>query len=382
VKLTVQATTAVIVKIQAAGVYAGPLQINQNGALEIFRTGTNGQVLHQRQIAAGGRSQGWSGWTELGGGISAQGPVAVVRNEDNTLEVFAQGAAGNVSHNRQLTPGGKWSGWSELGKDRISGLEAATGADGSVSVFGIGANGDVWTDSQSAPGVGWSGWQELRGKPVQPGFAVGQDGNGRLEIFGVDREGAVWQNGQAEGGLWSGWTRLGGKVSPRLGVARNLDGRLEVFGLGAGGRILHNPQRTPGGSFGSWSELGGASIEPGFVVGQYKDGRIAVFGVKARLAGGSSASGSSETDREARQIWSTSQQSSGGAWGEWKNTGAIAMEQFMVGNREDGSVQLFGVSKNSDAWSARESASAGGWTSWEKLPARELDSNPPFRPLP
>jgi hypothetical protein len=67
---------------------------------------------------------------------SARG-IAVVKNLDNTLEMFIPSATGDVYHNRQLTPRGEWSGWSDLGGNGIRSLVTAINADGSLRVFGI-----------------------------------------------------------------------------------------------------------------------------------------------------------------------------------------------------------------------------------------------------
>ena len=119
--LTVQATTAAVVKIHAASAYAGPIQINQNGALEMFSIDPSGNVWHDWQLAADVPNSGltnWNGWTDNLSGVLSTGSAAVVKNLNNTLEVFVPSSTGDVYHNWQLTPGGNWNGWSDLGGKR------------------------------------------------------------------------------------------------------------------------------------------------------------------------------------------------------------------------------------------------------------------------
>jgi hypothetical protein len=331
--VTVQPTTAVVVKVRAAGNYAGPIQINQNGALEIFGTGTNGDNWYDSQIAVdvpNSPLSNWTGWVDQQGGIQSTGGPAVVKNLDNTLEVFIPGTTGDVYYSYQLTPGGAWSPWTDMGSSSagIADLHAANNADGSLSVFGIGTNGDIWFASQNAPGVGWSTWTDLSGEQIQPGFVVGRNLTGQLEVFGVDDSGNVWDNIQTASGGWNGWSALRGdptnaggpgngwhgddnggnfraveRVNPRLAVARNLDGRLELFGIGHNSHVWYISQQTPGGGWGHWQDLGGDNIDPQLVVGNTADGRIQLFGIGRN-----------------QDVWSDWQSTSGG-WSGWSDFG-------------------------------------------------------------
>jgi hypothetical protein len=252
-------------------------------------------------------------------------------------------------------------------------LVAAANADGSISLFGIGANGDVWTNSQSAPGVGWSGWKDLGAQKIQPGFVIGQTPSGYLEVFGVDPNGSVCYNRQTEDGSWSGWTSLEGKVEPQLAIGRNLDGRLELFGIGTNGHVVHNLQQTPGGTWAGWSDLSGEKIEPGFVVGQYKDGRLVIFGVSTRSHNASTGSGDSHANREVPKVWTASQKIPGGPYGDWNKIGAMDLSQFVVGNTGYGSLQLFGIGKDKSVWSARQTTPVSDLSGWTRLSGQRFN---------
>ncbi len=359
VTVTVPSTSAAVVRIHAASAYAGPIRINQNGALEMFATDASGSASHSWQKSAdipNSPLSNWSSWTELPG-VTPAGGIATVKNLNNTLEAFAS-TSGDVYHTHQLTPGGGWSEWTDMGSasSGITGLQAANNADGSLIVFGIGSNGDLWYASESAPGVGWSNWTDLSGEKIQPGFVVGENLNGLVEVFGADSRGTVWHNWQTASGGWSGWNNnlSGQAVNPRLAIARNLDGRLELFGADSSGNIWHNWQTSPGANtWNGWSEITGKQLQPGFVVGQNKDGRLVLFGV------------STASPNDVFNIWQ--QGSPGGNFGgNWTDMGGSGMDpQLVVSTTLDGRMQLFGVSSLSpyDVWSDWQPSGAG-WNGW------------------
>ena len=395
--VTVPSTSAAVVKIHAASNYVGPIQIDQNGALEIFGTRMDGDKRHQSQnddIRSGSRDGGdtwhdwqnatdvpnsslanWNGWTDLGGGVLSTGGTAVVKNLNNTLEIFVPSTTGDVYHNYQLMPDGVWSGWIDMGSSSngITDLQASNNADGSLSVFGIGTNGEVWYASQSAPGVGWSNWSDLSGENIEPGFVVGQNLNGTLEVFGVDSRSNVWHNWQTASGAWSGWNYLSGEmVNPRLAIARNLDGRLEIFGVDRNFSVWHNWQTAPDGSWNGWSEIPGRQLQPGFVVGQNKDGRLTLFGVGARNHDAWNDWDDFGPNKNERGVWSIEQQTPGGNFGtNWTDMGGNNMDsKLVVGNTADGRMQLFGIGYNNDVWSSWQSTTGSGWVGWADFGGR------------
>jgi hypothetical protein len=369
--LTVPSTSAAVVKLHAAGNYVGPVQVNQDGALEIFGIGANGEPWRNSEVAADG-SHGplvnWNGWVDEKGVIQSKGSLAVVKNLDNTLEVFIPSATGGVSYSYQLTPGGAWSNWTDMGSSSagISDLQVANNADGSLIVFGIGANGDVWYASQSAPGVGWSSWMDLSGEQIQPGFVIGQNLNGQLEIFGAAPNGNAWNNSQAPNGEWTGWNRASGQsLNSHFTIARNLDGRLEIFGVDSNSHVWHNWQTSPGGGWNGWSEIPGKRLRPGFVVGQNKDGRLILFGVSTRTQ--NARTGAGIADQNQQRVWSVGQQTPGGSFSKsWIDMGGANIDpRLVVSNTADGRIQLFGTGSNHDVWSDRQRMGSGDrWEGW------------------
>ncbi|HVC90265.1 MAG TPA: hypothetical protein VND66_06550 [Acidobacteriaceae bacterium] len=365
--VTVPATTAAVVRIHAAGQDAGPIQMNQNGALEIFGIDRHGRIWHNWQKGAAVPNSSlvdWNGWTVLGGGVRSSAAAAVARNLDNTLEMFVPSRTGTVYDNHQITPEGAWSGWADMGASSrgITNLQAANNADGSLSVFGVGADGDLWCASQSAPGVGWSDWTGLRGEQINPGFVVGQNLNGRAEVFGVGRDGDVWNNWQASSGGWSGWNRLPGEaMNPQLAIARNLTGEIFIFGIGITNEdVWYASQKTPGGAWNRWRDLGtdglnGVKIQPGFVVGQNADGRFEIAGVGS--------------DGKVWHTWVTKS----GDWSGWDSLGGVGIHpQLTIDNTADGRMQLFGIGRNKDVWSIWQTNPGGIWSVWSDFGERGM----------
>jgi hypothetical protein len=364
ITLTVPSTTAAVVRVQAAGTFSGPIQMDQRGELQLFGVKADGRIAHLAQQSA------WQdAWSDIPGDFFSRGSLTVLRNEDNSLELFTIGSNGLVYHNRQQLPDPSWSGWSPLGAEHIAHLVSANNADGSAILFGIGPNGNIRVNSESAPGIGWSGWKDIGGKGIQPGFAVGSNPSGLLELIGADAHGTIWRSKQAEDYTWKSWTRMDGHSGPHLVLARNLDGRLELFAVGKNRHLLHAVQTTPGGDWGQMSELDDSSAKPDlsqqFAIGQDQEGRQIFFGLRAGAA--RSASG---------QIEILSQLTPGGSYGSWTDLASPGpnsnITQLALGSDKDGSIVLFARAKDGSLASNRQSAPAGSWSGWIKTTGGQM----------
>ncbi len=312
VLVTVAPTTAAVVRIGEAGAFAGPIQMEQDGSLDVFGTTPGGRVLRDVQ-RPGAAPSAWSGWTAMPGGVQAAGAPAVAHNLDNTLEVFVPTTTGGVYHAAQSAPYGAWGAWRDLGGKGIRHLVVASNADGSLSVLGSGPGGHLWVDSERAPGLDWSGWTRLGGTRVRPGFLVAQNLDGLLQVFGVDQHAHVWTDAQTAPGTWGTWRTLGGHVAPRLGLGRDPNGRLELFGVSTRGTLWRDWQAAPGGAWHGWAAMRGERLAPGFVVGQDSQGRLQVFGVGPGAHG--AADGRAASGGGAGAVWTIAQSSPGGIGG-------------------------------------------------------------------
>ena len=101
------------------------------------------------------------GWASLGGVITSN--IAVARNADGQLEIFARGTDNALWHKWQTAPNNGWSGWASLGGVITSDPVVGQNADGRLEVFARGTDNAVWHQWQTAPSDGWSGWASLGG---------------------------------------------------------------------------------------------------------------------------------------------------------------------------------------------------------------------------
>ena len=375
--VSVPASTAMVVHFRAPSYYAGPIHINQSGALEMFATKGN-TVYHDYQKKADEPASAPSNWNASGTtawpaltGVTATGSAAVIKNQDNTLEVFVP-TSGDVYHDWQVTPSGGWHGWADMGSGStgLTDIHVGQGADGALVAFGLNSSGELYYSRETGPRAGWSAWTALGGSlsgGVQPGYAVAQNLSGRIEVFAADGSASpqIWHAWQTSSGpfttSWATLTSSGATVSsPQLAVARNLSGDLEVFGLGTDGYVWHSSQPTPGGGpWSTWSELETGTqikIQPGFAVGQSDSGDMVVFGVKGT---GTSA-----------QVYYNAQSSPGGSYStNWTLLGSAYTpggDQIVVSNTADGRMQLFNVGSNGDVYTNWQTAAggSGSWNGW------------------
>ena len=368
--LLVAPSTAVVVRFHANSNYVGPIQANENGALEIFAIDPGGNVWHSWQKTAllneepNSAMDHWSDWTEhlsgLPGRTFAQGDVAVTKNLDNTLEVFVHtgdGPNSHVLHNRQKLPHGDWRGWMDMGQSSagLSHLVSAQNADGGLSVFALDPQGGFWTATENAPGVAWSDWRELNGKAIRPGYGVVRNQFGRLEAFGIDQDGEVSCINQTITNTWSAWTRLGAPFNNRLQagvqVVANEDGGVTIFSMDAKNHLWTMTRSSLSGDWGAWVELAASPspLQLGYVAGRNSDGRVELVGV-----------GHDGIVYHVRA-------EVGKGWGGWASLGGPpdGMDPHLViGNTNDGRLQIFGTGKGSHSvWSNWQSSHDDSWQS-------------------
>jgi hypothetical protein len=376
VTLMIEPATAVIVHFHAGSRYAGPIGINENGALEVFAADQHGRLWHARQksdsdLVAEPNSVAdrWSNWSdEFSEGLPAvSGGLAIARNQDDTLQAFAA-TAKDVYTARQETPDGTWSHWTPLEQPgcALNGLQAAQNADGSLSVFGLDPEGGLWMATEAAPGVAWSSWKKLPklAGGVQPGFAVVENLSGRISVFALDRSAhpAVWQIGQTLENSWDErWFSLGGPhgqiLQSGLQVGRTLAGNLTVFALDKrngqhSGNLWSIAQDSPRGDWSSWSALPvvrGVSLHSGFVNMQNSDGRFEL------IAAGSNGN-----------IYRLAEKT-GGDWEKtWKvfsgtDEPDLTHSVFFAGNTNDGRLQVFATDATGRVYSNWQQTPGGEW---------------------
>jgi hypothetical protein len=203
----------------------------QDGRIDLFILGTNHAVYYTSQIKA--NTDGWAGWTNLGGNILSFVVGEHSNGTTNTnLEVFAINTQHQYSHKWQTQANtANWSDWNNTGYGNFTSLAVGNNQNGSLQLFGI-QNGTLWTTWQPSNGD-WNSWKSLGGWALQQ-LTVANNQDGRLEVFVIGGDHAVyhqWQTALNAGdnlSLWSGWSYLGGDNVQQIAVGQTATGALQV----------------------------------------------------------------------------------------------------------------------------------------------------------
>ena len=227
---------------------------NSDGRIEVIGVGSDNSLWHIWQVAP---NNGWSGWDSFGsppGVPFTIGDPRVVRNEDGRLEVFILGSDGNIWHIWQVAPNNGWSGWDSFPAAPAGVANGApfvgTNQDGRIELFVTGGDGNVYHIWQTAPSNGWSYWDVFPSPYAIQMYGLGSLGNnadGRIELFVIASDGALWHIWQvAPNNGWSNWHFLDGAPPGQSAngdqipaVGRNADGRLEIFIVGSDKALWH-----------------------------------------------------------------------------------------------------------------------------------------------
>jgi hypothetical protein len=195
------------------------LALSADGRLELFITGSDGALWHRWQTAP---NNGWSDWETMNTPAQAQFSMAstpaVGRSADGRFELFAVGTDADLWHRYQTAAGNGWSGsWEAMGTppgdtfSQQSTPAIAPDDDGRLELFVMGSGGTLYHRGQTDMSNGWSDWEAFSNNAMFNHLAVpvvAPNADGRLEIFLV-AEGGVshrWQT--APSGKWADWASL------------------------------------------------------------------------------------------------------------------------------------------------------------------------------
>ena len=354
-------TWLTVINTSAVDDYAAPrLSIgqNENGQLEVFRVGPEGDLWHRWRKASNGA---WSSWSSLGGSLLSG--IAVVTNGEGQMEVFAVDRSSHALECiHQLTTNSlSWSSWTNLGGACEPPVAVGQSRDGRLEVFAVDATTHgvrhLW---QTDLHEGWSGWSALGGS-FQPGLTVARNRDGRLELFGLAaRDGTLqhcWQLQPDTTNDWSGWAGLGGTILPQFVVGQNSAGRLEVFGVNATNHAVNRICQTLAASSTNWTpwlDFGG-TVKAGLSVGQSGDGRLEVFAVNVE-------------DSMLLHRWEDFVNGSD-VWSHWTSLGETSLPCPAVGCDEDGDLEVFAVNPTNNDFIRyrRQISAASDWLDWSSL---------------
>jgi hypothetical protein len=312
---------------------------NADGRMEVFARGTDRALLHIWQV---GPNTGWTNeWRSLGGSI--QGVPAVGRNGDGRLEVFAVGDDFSVYHIFQTAPNGAWSEWFPLGGEATRVPVVAQNADGRLEVFVIWTDGRLRHKYQNWPTAYWSDWEWLDCPPYLP----------------LRRE-DEWANPFAETDVLT---------FPLFDVVGNANGRLEAFAIAPDGALWHTLARAPNvrGSYPGWDmwdSLGrpaDGALGKAVVAARNADGRLEVFATRATQ------------DSPLYHIWQTAP---GGTWSGWHSLGGTLTSSPAVSRTADERLEVFGCGLDHRVWHKWQGGPVEGWSDWEALGVGNVQVDP------
>ncbi|HET8661985.1 MAG TPA: polysaccharide deacetylase family protein [Micromonosporaceae bacterium] len=216
--------------------------------LHLFVRASDGRVT-ERTL----RGSTWSGWTSRGG-VIVGGPATVAIGATTTAVVAA--GTDNAVYRMTVTDAGATSGWTSLGGLATSRPSVAVAPNGVESVVVRGTDARAYLRERT--GSQWGPWQALGGilAPLAPAAAVTASGELTVAVVGTDY--AVWVNTRSAAGVWSGWRRVGGRVTGDIGLSPTSDRtRLVAVVRGTDQYGYVSVGNAAGTSWTGWTRIGG-----------------------------------------------------------------------------------------------------------------------------
>ncbi|MGW1616629.1 tectonin domain-containing protein [Streptomyces sp. NPDC002285] len=245
---------------------------NQDGRLEMFGVDGNHNMWHRRQNSAG--SVEWASWTPFGGSFTA---VAAEINTDGLVEVFGV-KNGQISYRKQTAPNSEmWSDWTLMADTSyVTSVAVARNADGRLELFAVNANFQIFRRREATPGSEqWTSWEGPVGSNTRT-LAAEANKDGRIELFVTDTSDQIWHTWQSvpNANDWTVWSQVPGSLHS-IALAPNADGSLQAMGTNALGTVYYKRQVSPGSSWTEWTSAGGSQWEA--VAAELTNGRIELF---------------------------------------------------------------------------------------------------------
>jgi hypothetical protein len=214
---------------------------NTNGHLEVYGRGAGSDKndLMEDYWASG---SGWTGLAPVGGSAISSDPTAIYDTASGNLEVYATGTNGQLQES-WWDPTNDWQ-YQSLGGD-ITGSPTAVynPVSGNLEVYAIGAAGSPdagqLVETYWHPGSGWSAWKGLGGDLTGSPCAVYDAINSHLEVYARSTSGDLWEAWWISGTGWqtqdlTAATTNGGPISGSPSAVYDpAGGNLEVYATAA-----------------------------------------------------------------------------------------------------------------------------------------------------
>jgi hypothetical protein len=197
--------------------YDEHLYVSFDVRYDVFVVEHDGVSGHLMQLPFGDDVPGQATYIDRGappipGGIAAGTSPAAVAWDENRIDVFVQGADGQLWHAWQNDGEAPFEGWEPLGGQLTSSPMVVSRAAGSLDVFARGTDGQLW-HRWYAGGPTWLGWEALGGQLVGAPSGVGF-GDGFIEVAARGTDNALWRRYYVPGGAgWQPWHSLGGVLT-------------------------------------------------------------------------------------------------------------------------------------------------------------------------
>lgn len=177
--------------------------------LDLLIRGLNDEIYHMAFLPPGS----WSGQWDSPSGLTIDVPAAV--SDGTLLHVVVRGSD-NVSYYNSLSMStGAWKGWQSLVGQTRSAPVMISDSAGAIHLVLRGMNNRIY-DKIFQSGVWSSQWDSPGGSTLsQPAVAVLGSG---LAVVVEGSDNAAYYN-TLEGGIWSGWSGLGGAVDQPPAIA-------------------------------------------------------------------------------------------------------------------------------------------------------------------
>lgn len=286
-----------------------------DGKVDVLARGTDGSADIATLAPSG---QLLTPWSSLGKKVIGA-PSASWTADGTTLDVAAVGTDRRVYRRRFETTGG-WTGWTEVPGGLVSGADTVGIAHlgSGVSVFARQTDGLAYMTSLTATGAVASPWTSLDMlTPGAPTASASADGR-TLTVAAVGADYSVQLRRWTRDGGWEPWLRLRGvsASSATVGLAARATGELALFVRGTDERAWYQRLCAPEGSVAGWTALGDEHFRGAPAASFSPDGRtldIAAVGTDDRIY-------------RSRRV--------DGAWSRWANS-QVASSTVGIAGRED-----------------------------------------------
>jgi hypothetical protein len=333
------------------------------GNLHVFVVGADGRLYHDASTGRGA----WRGFESLGGNLAPGERVAVGRNADGRLDVFARGSDNALWHIAETSPGGSWSAWTSLGGQLTGAPDVAINKNLTLEVFARGPGNALWHTWQNAPGGTWTPWASLGGV-ITADPAVIPYSTGALVVWARGSDNAAyhtWQNTPA--GAWSGWAGDGGTFTSALAPSLNDDGRQQSYGLGLNNQMYSRWQTVVNGAWSdNWALWGGVTLMGDPSVVRDSSGRLHLFALGSDNA-----------------LWHMRQNVPNGGWSPWHSLGGqfggspVVMKDRL--DPRDGALHVIAQGTDGAYYESFENGpSLDDWTAFAPLGRPQAVAPPPL----